>query len=255
MLVRMGVERGTSLRGRPWQGYVMVPVDAASHRHVLGGEQGAGARCPACDKLLVQLALLDATDERLDVEAFAPEVPLLYCWTCATESIRYRIETSGKVVVLEHRGAPEAGFPYPGYPASFPAVPVELVPLTADQQVVIRLEHLGLLDSSRQVLPPWYRRREPPPVRLPSGRRIERGTWAKEFPECYLLQHQVGGEPTLIQRSIDAPVCPCCSQRTVLFASIAPGHPSGQRFVDGDFQAIFFLCRVCRVVAAYADTD
>jgi hypothetical protein len=106
-------------------------------RHVFcGAHDIAGAGCPNCDRPLMQMMSLDASDERLELtELGVARVPLLFCWKCniAQGITQYRLRRDGGIELLVFlRGTQGPNFPYSDYPHSFPEARFELIPVPAE---------------------------------------------------------------------------------------------------------------------------
>ena len=103
-------------------------------RHLFcGAHDIAGAGCPNCDRPLMRMMSLDASDERIELAGLGVErVPLLFCWLCniAQDVTQYRLRGDGGMELLRFkRGTQGPDFPYPGYPVSFPEARFELAPV------------------------------------------------------------------------------------------------------------------------------
>ena len=105
-------------------------------RHVFCGAHAIpGAGCPNCDRPMLRMMSLDASDERLRIAAIGVErVPLLFCWQCnvAQDVTQYRLRADGGIDLLRFkRGTQGPDFPYSGYPESFPEARFDLLPVPA----------------------------------------------------------------------------------------------------------------------------
>jgi hypothetical protein len=228
----------TSFHSQPEQGY--FPVDRREtstaendYKHQLcGPTTTGGAICPNCDKALLTLARLDARDPRLEVEGTGLFViPLLFCWTCelSQDELVYEVIDQGHAIhLLSWRsGAKFSDFPYTNYPRSFPTLPAGLKPVDPSSQAV-----LSALNRNER---PW--------------------ALASEYPELSRPQHQIGGEPLLMQVLEPRP-CAKCREAMPLFVSIWDKATDNARFTGNDFaQVLFHVCRRCLVVNAYQVTD
>jgi hypothetical protein len=151
------VSRAQSVEVWPSQGYwLRTPssLSVAPRHHLCGETACTGAECPNCKKPLLTLLTLDANDDVLLLrEIGLSRLPVLFCWTCpiAQADFPYRLKSGGAQVELLAfaSGPPELDFPYPEYPRSFPAHPVQLVPLSDEEQAVLRNPQCGGLRRAR----------------------------------------------------------------------------------------------------------
>lgn len=218
----------------PTQGYWIRPNSAEGERfaHYLGGVNSLpGARCPNCNEPLILLVDFDATDARLELDAAQlRRLPLLYCWSCAIpESVfRYSLKGQGSAVnVLAFRSGEEVSDPYAEFSRVFARRAVGLIPLSVEEQQVLRL--LNRTRSKYELF--------------------------RQYPALDRPRHQVGGEPLLLQH-VEPVACSTCGSAMPLFASIGNDSFGPKPFIGNDWvQVIFHVCRACREVAAYAATD
>lgn len=219
---------------RPEKGYLLVsqaPGKGIVHR-LCGPTDTGGAECPNCRKRLLTIAQFDASDTRLQIDTVGMQsLPLLFCWTCVISQQEFVYECShdGREITLLRwaRGESFRDFPYEGYPEGFPPEQITLKPLEPHKQEVI--------------------------IKLNAGAQV----WelAQEYPELSVPQHQVGGEPLLLQ-AIPIRSCPKCFDSMPLFASFGDSASSGHKFTGNEFvQTVFSLCRKCRVVHCLQMTD
>lgn len=205
----------------------------ARARHYLCGETTCvGAECPNCRKPLLTLLTLDAHDDLLLLQDTGlSHLRILFCWTCpiAQGDFCYRLGSAGeRIELLSYTQGPrEVGFPYADYPSSFPALATFLVPLTDEEQAVLRIRNVG-----GDVGEAWERN-----------------------PQVDRPQHQVGGEPYLLQNS-EQRRCPRCGLPMPLFASVGDDTGSGQGFTQNAWvQTLVHLCRDCCVLTLYQRCD
>jgi hypothetical protein len=181
---------------------------------------------------LLTLLTLDAHDDRLWLQGTGlSRVPILFCWTCpiAQDDFCYRLRSAGdRVELLTHaQGPQEPDFPYADYPRSFPAKPALLVPLTDEEQAVLRTRNAG-----SEVGPAWERN-----------------------PQADRPQHQIGGEPYLLQGP-EPRHCPGCALPMPLFASVGDDTGSARGFTQNPWvQTLVHLCRHCCVLTLYQRCD
>jgi hypothetical protein len=124
-------------------------------------------------------------------------------------------------------GEPTADFPYENYPVAFPARELTLVALTSEEQDVIRhLNHDDEVDWSDQ-----------------------------RYRELSRPQHQIGGEPYLVQPSEEVH-CAECGGPMPLFGTVGNDTFAPQKFTDNDYvQTLVHLCHRCSTVAVYQRCD
>ena len=205
------------------------------HTHEFCGPNAIpGAHCPNCDKPLLKLAKLSATDPVLELDPQRiPDLPLLYCWTCAIPygEFRYKIHPDGSVKVVTFLDKYEEAFgpdgPYDGYTGEYPARSFCLAPQSSKEQSLLRSHFEG------------------EDVDVPDD----------------LIQHQIGGLPMIYNPQSD--ICPECGEEMPTFASIADnalGNGYAEKaegsFVDNcGVQTVFLLCRNCSLVSAYHSCD
>jgi hypothetical protein len=191
-----------------------------------------GAVCPNCSAPLLQFVNFDLRDPRLGLSTFrARHLPLLFCWRCplAQEPFAYRLlEDGGVDLIACGIGEPEIDFPYPDYPAAFPAAKFGLVPLTDAQQATVADLNAGAISDQKLV----------------DGLLLD------------VPRHQIGGEPYLVQPGMGAMVCPKCKVELPLLATIGDDTVDGRGFTGNDYvQVLYFLCANCSVVTAYQTCD
>jgi hypothetical protein len=224
----------SSILACPTQGYLMVPATSTPPHdgHILGGAQNiAGAVSPNSGKRLLQLAQINTSDRRLELQTAGFEMlPLLYSWTCDIHqgNFTYRVRPGAIEVLQFTQGRAYTDFPYENYPDAFAPQFMDLSPLSANDQKII----LELNDRSARRTSPHRR------TILDSPR------------------HQVGGIPRLVQEEEFSLTCPHCAGEMPMFASIADdnGTPSG--FTGNPYvQVVYHLCRACWVVSCYNISD
>lgn len=224
----------SSISTRPTQGYLMVPAttEPPHDGHILCGYQNiAGAVSPNSGRRLLQLALLNTTDQRLELQTASFEVlPLLYSWTCdiSQGTFTYRVGP-GKVDLLDfQQGQAYSDFPYESYPDAFPPLSMALSPIDAnDQQIILQLN-----DRDARRASPHQRTDLDHP------------------------RHQVGGIPRLMQDEEFSLKCPHCTSEMPMFASIADANGTPRGFTNNPYvQVIYHLCRACWVISCYNICD
>jgi hypothetical protein len=137
--------------------------------------------------------------------------------------------SQSEIKILKYRtGVAYQDFPYPEYPEYFPTKLVSLLPLGIEEQNIIRRINHHEIDPS-EISPQWSHLCKP--------------------------EHQIGGEPFLVQPWIELD-CVRCSRTMAFLASIGDDTGSMIGFTGNPFvQTIFCLCTHCRIVGAYQQCD
>jgi hypothetical protein len=144
-------------------------------------------------------------------------------------------DTDQRIEIVEfgHGASDHEGFPYVGYPSSFPPVPCELVQISKSDQMII-----SKLNASAFTNPDY-----------------KYSTIGAE--ELAQPRHQFGGEPFLLDPNAHEKHCPVCKNEMLLFASIAnDNYSDSDGFFGNDFvQILYWICSSCQIVSArnYAD--
>jgi hypothetical protein len=181
---------------------------------------------------MLTLLDLDALDPLVELQGSGlTRLPVLFCWTCpaAQSIVRYQLLTPGNVVRLINyeQEEPVTDFPYEDYPVSFPRHALRFQALTEHERSY--LHELNTTDNPG------------PPTR--AHRDLARP------------QHQIGGEPYLVQPLQRVP-CPECRRIMPFFGTIGDDTLSPRKFTGNDFvQTLVHLCRACRVAAVYQQCD
>jgi len=219
------------------QGYFVEfihPQDEGFQHVFCGPHEISDAWCPNCDKPLLRFLSLDTRDPRLRLQDKSfPLLHLLNCWTCkvAQRPFFYRINPDGGVNLLEYGSGFEGpDFPYEDYPQHFPGAPIQLIPLTDEEQQTIYGLNEGILE----------------PFDTPFNTRLS----------C--PAHQVGGEPFLIQSDWDCWKlnCPVCRQEMPFLASVGDSNLLPRGFTDNAYvQFGFSYCPTCDVVGSLQQCD
>lgn len=219
------------------QGYFVEfihPQDEGFGHVFCGPHEIPGAWCPNCDKLLLRFLSLDTRDPRLGLQDKPfPFLHLLNCWTCniAHDPLFYRVNPDGGVSLIKYGMAGvEEDFPYEYYPRHFPGTPIQLVPLTEDEQLTICQINEGILE----------------PFDTPFNTSLSCPT------------HQVGGEPWLVQSDWDCwkMDCPECGEEMPCLASIGDSNLLPRGFTENSYvQFVFSYCPECDVVGALQQCD
>lgn len=217
------------------QGYWLRPTSGPKEgpSHHLGGQTRVpGAECPNCRKPLLTLWELDPQDPLLRLEAGGlDQLSVLFCWTCpaAQSIVVYQLPLASRPFRLIEfaLGAAATDFPYERYPIAFPSQALTLVALTPEEQAVIHRLNLG-----------------------------EEVDWSDQrYKELSCPQHQVGGEPYLMQ-PLENVGCPQCGAPMPLFGTVGNDTFTVQKFTDNDYvQTLVHLCHGCSIVAVYQRCD
>lgn len=232
------MEFNTRSEGKPATGYWLnfAPPSGAALHEFCGPNTIAGAECPNCQKPLLKLAVLSASDPALELDpAQVPSLPLLYCWTCAIPygEFRYSVRTDGSVEILTFLDSSEVAFgpdgPYDEYTGEFPSKQFSLEPQSEDEMSSLQAYAEGIEED------------------LPDG---------LDYP-----RHQVGGNAMIYNPQSDT--CPKCGIEMSTFAAIADNacgngdaESASESFVDNSgVQTVFLLCRGCSIVSAYNSCD
>ena len=221
------------IRSKPLQGYwVRRGSENSQFMHILCGPNDInGAQCPNCEKPLLRLLSLDASDPRLETYKCPTQyLPLLFCWTCniAQEYFFYRIAIDHIEIMHYGIGGVVTDFPYESYPKEFPQVMVHLEALSQEEQDIILRLNAGALDS-------WS---------------IPQKNVAFSVPT-----HQLGGEPLGYDGDF-YPTCRTCGSRMRFFASIGNTIEETMKLTTDDYvQTLFFLCRKCWLICASQQAD
>lgn len=203
-----------------------------------GAHNIAGANCPNCQKPLLRFLTLDTTDERIGLSQLGERrIHCLFCWTCniAHEPFYYKHHDDGSIALIEYgKDGVEVDFPYEDYPSAFPEASVTLLEIASDAQKAIQSVNAG---------------------------RLKISSWRDKHPDLFGCQHQIGGEPFLIQRNPNYATerdirCPECKKSTPFFVSIADDCLDERGFTENDgVQVIFNLCRQCLTMCAFQQCD
>lgn len=225
---------GMKVRSLPEQGYFVdySGKKPGKYNHVFCGPHDVkGTDCPNCKKPLLRFLSLDARDKRLEMADMGLKtVDLLYCWTCDVSGwppFWYQMKKDGSIKILKYnKSNREKDFPYKKYPDYFPKRPARLVKVTARQQKILRKINSGDFNT------------------------------ACKHPDLDEPRHQVGGEPYLVQKWLDAYKCIKCNRRMSLIASIADNCVDPRGFAGNEFvQVLYHLCRKCRIIQAHHEVD
>ena len=176
---------------------------------------------------------IDLTDERLSLsnDSF-DKLPLLFCWTCtlAQDLFYYKIKNNDKVDILYYKkGEMESDFPYPNYPIYFPQKYARLEEITSYYQDIL--------------------------TKLNGGRITPYEAREMDLKHSF-LQHQICGEPFLIQGDIDILSCPICKQQMAFLVKIGDDCGDSRGFVGNAWvQVNYYYCKNCFVVGTMQQCD
>jgi hypothetical protein len=236
MVDLMTNEESCAFRTALTQGFYLLPVPLAEHgyRHtVCGQHEIPGAWCPNCEKPLLRFFSFDPSDARIPRIGGGVPIDLVYCWTCniSQRPFLYQLLPGGGVKLLRYgEGGVEHDFPYEDYPPYFPESLVNLLELTPDEQALIRQINADVLD-----------------IPLDAKRRLTDP------------QHQLGGEPYLIQSNWEdwmVTECPLCQGPMVFLASVGDTTVDGRGFTHNiGVQVLFSCCEACAVIGASQQCD
>lgn len=213
-----------------WLQFGGDPLRSDEPQHVFCG--AARAECPNCARPLLQYARLDAGDERLSLQALdAPELPLLFCWRCALAQapFHYRLESGGTIALTRfERGPVEADFPYPDYPAAFPAAPLRLVPVAPDDARILRFVREGVIDATE--------------------------VW-RTHPDLVAPRHHAASAPQFLTAPPGL-LCSTCTQPMRFLAGFGDANLDARGFVGEEtVQVLFHLCAPCAEIGVVQVCD
>jgi hypothetical protein len=224
------------IRSHPPQGYRLQ--EAAGTRdekfvHQLGGSHHIrGGVSPNSGRPLLQLARLDTSDVRISLEYPGIRyLPLLFSWTCdiSQAPFLYDVLTDTEIKIIKYNcGNAYERFPYANYPDYFLARPASLSPISDEDQFLLR----GL-----------------------NRHRISASKLIKQRPDLCRPQHQIGGEPFLVQPWISLK-CPKCARVMPFLASIGDETGATRGLTGNPFvQTLFSVCPICKVIGAFQQCD
>jgi hypothetical protein len=225
-------------KGKPEWGYALdfSPRSGEATHEFCGENKIGGAVCPYCNKPLLRLLSLNATDSVLEIDKEkTPAVHLLYCWTCSIPygEFSYVVNRDGTVTFVNvppvYKDALGPDGPYDDYTGIF-----------AGHQVALR----PIPERVQQILLEWHS--------SDSGH----SNGADDY-----LTHQIGGYPFINNPSKG--FCPVCQREMPLLAAIcdnAAGNNynknTNETFTGNcGVQMVFLFCRECSLVTAYHSVD
>ena len=226
------------------QGYFLKYLDKTEeHSHIFCGSHSVeGAWCPNCQKPLLRFMALDTNDPKLGFKKTPFQwLSLFFCWTCeiAQTPFYYRFTANGDIGLMKFgEGGVQLNFPTENYPTFFPQAYFQLRPLTEIEQTVTKELNRG---------------------EIPEG-EVDHKTPYLNRPE-----HQIGGEPFLIQKNPDYQTdawgkevltCPKCKKLMPFLAAIGENTKGNQGFSGNEYvQVLFNYCKKDRIVCAFQQCD
>jgi hypothetical protein len=188
--------------------------------------------CPNCRLPLLHFLTVDLSDNRLDIKWGNGETSFVYCWRCqlAQEDFYYRQAGSTIQILMYGAGPPSSTFPYPEYPIAFPQAAAVLEPISEAHQNIIR-------EANARTVFPWD---------LPG-----------DLAKLCEPQHQLGGEPYLVQGNADESIiCLECNRQMEFLLSVADDCLDDRGFSgSSSVQVLYFVCSNCSVVRALHEID
>lgn len=182
---------------------------------------------------------LDTRDEKLNLSVLnVRTLPLLFCWRCPlSEGFSYKLSEDKIELITFNKGRVWRNFPYEKYPDYFPSAYCRLVkiPIKSQMDITIRnsIYWQGLDSSSLEY------------------RYNRKGA----FQQLMWPRHQIGGEP-FFWGSNPGSLCLLCKKPQEFLAAIADENLDERGFVNYDpTQTLFWICKKCKVISAYNETD
>jgi len=200
--------------------------------HVFCGQHAIeGAICPNCQKPLLRFLSLDVSNGFVVGKSLFSQIPLLFCWTCniAQAIFSYEICSDNKIKIVQYqKGGVESDFPYSNYPLFFPEKRVQLIQIEPWSQKTVHEVNMKTIDE-------WNVLQNQPKLVKP--------------------QHQVGGEPYLVNE-VQNVKCKKCNHLMPFLALIADDSGTNEGFTGNEFvQVLFHYCLKCGMMAAYQICD
>ncbi|MFH2043836.1 MAG: hypothetical protein ABIK92_01660 [Pseudomonadota bacterium] len=209
--------------------YLKTISKHVDHGHLFCGQHNIqGAVCPNCNKQLIRFLMIDLRDKRINISIKNKVLSLFFCWKCtlSQEKFFYKIVSDSEIKILKYKiGNPIDDFPYENYPTFFPESYLDLSELTNIEQETIKKLNSSEIDEYMDV--------------------------EKKYQYLCSPQHQIGGEPYLIQKELELIRCCSCNNTMHLLAAIADDCQDKRGFVGNKFvQVIFYICKKCMVIGA-----
>jgi|GEM_PF-1311598 len=233
--------------------------DHPEYKHYFCGPHDVpGAFCPNCMKPLLRLLAIDTRDERLGLTYCPfPIFSLFHCMTCEILNgvFYYQIHaTDGRISILDYKEGtvqPEyiPFYPKP-YPRHFQGQPIQLVPLSEEQQWYIINNQRLAEEYTSDIYTYDMEKREQ------FAKKINE--FHKQYIRLKIDAHQIGGFPKLTQgwevmtgQGWDGHMCPLCNQEMTFLAAIDDKNTDPRGFVGTEIgQFLFTWCSRCFVVEA-----
>ena len=222
----------------PSKGLLIELVDeqsiSRSYKHYYCGIHDAhGVECPNCKKPLLRFLSLDTRDPRLELsDCPFKALPLLFCWTCkiAYDVFSYKILENNSIAIINYRkGLIGNNFPYEDYPDHFREKPIILVPIKEEIQDFLKNLNDKAYSSSK---------------------------YKKEHRDFFIPQHQIGGEPLMLEPLLAQLKCSQCKKRMPLFASIGNQSSSERGFANNPkVQVLYFYCQRCYIISCFQQCE
>ncbi len=230
------VEVGEPIDAAITQGFFLKYAENKGPHQFCGEHRIPGADCPNCNKPLLRYASLDLEDPLLQTLKTQYPQPtrwlhLLFCWNCPIlAGIVYKQHDDERIELLQYLTAetysldgpgtvyPYQDHPYENYPDHFPLAASSLEPLDPQFQALIHEFNTSDDPYSLDI----------------------------EDLHCQNPQHQIGGEPMLIQ-DLNVPICPECMEPMQYLACFADENRHRSGFTENcGVQVIFSTCTACR---------
>lgn len=218
------------------KGYLFIPsiCNYGQYTHIFcGNHKIIGADCPNCKKKLLRFLSIDMRDPSIEIDGYnCSFLHLLYCWTCniSQEVFFYKLLKDNEVKVIKYGiGGATNYFPYQNYPSFFPKSFGQFKPLSIDQQNIIKCVNSGKIDE-----------------------------YDLSFDDAKMCMpdHQIGGEPYLIQKEFQYIKCVECGSYMMLLGTICDKCWDQRGFTGNNFvQVIFYFCSHCMQIAAIQHCD
>lgn len=159
-------------------------------------------------------------------------MPFYFCWTCniAQNKFYYKVLENSKIEILKYeKGGVEKSFPYKKYPVYFPERYISLKKISKEEQMILK----GLNNEDFD----YYETR-------------------KENKSITMPQHQICGEPLLMQSEFDELNCPVCLKRMPFLASVSDNCADKRGFTGNDYvQVIYYYCGGCFILGTLQQCD
>lgn len=218
------------------KGNIFIPsiYNYRQYAHIFCGEHKIlGADCPNYRKKLLRFISIDMRDPLISIDLHNINfLHLLYCWTCniSQEAFFYKLLNNNEIKITKcGNGGVTNNFPYQNYPNFFPESSGQFKPLSINQQNIIRNVNSGKIDEY---------------------------DLNYDDAEICIPNHQIGGEPYLIQKELQYIKCIECRSYMMFLGVICDKCWDHRGFTGNDFvQVIFYFCSHCMQIAALQYCD